>query len=85
MTNAGIIHFTSTSSGRVMSFDRKTGDLVWSHNFETPVVAAYLLDSRDGLISVPFNSIGDDTLDHIMEDATTLSNGQGIKNSNIEL
>ncbi|VVD04564.1 unnamed protein product, partial [Leptidea sinapis] len=60
-----------------------TGDLVWSHHLETPVVAAYLLD-RDGLISVPFNSIGDDTLDHIMEDATTLRNGQGIKNSNIE-
>ncbi|XP_053607300.1 serine/threonine-protein kinase/endoribonuclease IRE1 isoform X2 [Plodia interpunctella] len=84
LNDYGIIHFTSTSSGRVMSFDRKTGDLVWSHNFETPVVAAYLLD-REGLISVPFNSIGDDTLDHIMEDATTLSNGQGIKNSNIEL
>ncbi|XP_063895238.1 serine/threonine-protein kinase/endoribonuclease IRE1-like [Helicoverpa armigera] len=84
LNDYGIIHFTSTSNGRVMSFDRKTGDLVWSHNFETPVVAAYLLD-RDGLITVPFNSIGDDTLDHIMEDATTLSNGQGIKNSNIEL
>lgn len=67
-----------------MSFNRKTGDLVWALNFETPVVAAYLLD-RDGLISVPFNSIGDDTLDHIMEDASTLRNGQGIKNSNIEL
>lgn len=84
LNDYGIIHFTSTSSGRIMSFDRKTGDLVWSHNLETPVVAAYLLD-RDGLISVPFNSIGDDTLDHIMEDATTLSNGHGIKNSNIEL
>ncbi|CAG9584465.1 unnamed protein product [Danaus chrysippus] len=80
----GIIHFTSTSNGRIMSFNRKTGDLLWSHNFETPVVATYLLD-REGLISVPFNSIGDDTLDHIMEDATTLRNGQGIKNSNIEL
>ncbi|XP_034830294.1 serine/threonine-protein kinase/endoribonuclease IRE1 [Maniola hyperantus] len=84
LNDYGIIHFTSTSNGRVMSFDRKTGDLVWSHNFETPVIAAYLLD-REGLISVPFNSIGDDTLDHIMEDATTLTNGQGIKNSNIEL
>nr|XP_026488501.1 serine/threonine-protein kinase/endoribonuclease IRE1 [Vanessa tameamea] len=84
LNDYGIIHFTSTSNGRVMSFDRKTGDLVWSHNFETPVVAAYLLD-REGLISVPFNSIGDDTLDHIMEDASTLRNGQGIKNSNIEL
>ncbi|KAJ2946162.1 hypothetical protein O0L34_g5095 [Tuta absoluta] len=84
LNDYGIIHFASTSSGRVMSFDRKTGDLVWSHNLETPVVAAYLLD-RDGLISVPFNSIGDDTLDHIMEDASTLRNGQGIKNSNIEL
>ncbi|CAG9094292.1 unnamed protein product [Plutella xylostella] len=84
LNDYGIIHFTSTSSGRVMSFNRKTGDLVWALNFETPVVAAYLLD-RDGLISVPFNSIGDDTLDHIMEDASTLRNGQGIKNSNIEL
>ncbi|XP_049868992.1 serine/threonine-protein kinase/endoribonuclease ire-1 [Pectinophora gossypiella] len=84
LNDYGVIHFTSTSSGRVMSFDRKTGDLVWSHNLETPVVAAYLLD-RDGLISVPFNSIGDDTLDHIMEDASTVRNGQGIKNSNIEL
>ncbi|XP_045525951.1 serine/threonine-protein kinase/endoribonuclease IRE1 [Pieris brassicae] len=84
LNDYGIIHFTSTSNGRIMSFARKSGDLVWSHNFETPVVAAYLLD-RDGLISVPFNSIGDDTLDHIMEDATTLRNGQGIKNSNIEL
>ncbi|KOB71168.1 Serine/threonine-protein kinase/endoribonuclease ire-1 [Operophtera brumata] len=51
LNDYGIIHFTSTSNGRVMSFDRKTGDLVWSHNFETPVVAAYLLD-RDGLISL---------------------------------
>ncbi|XP_047529274.1 serine/threonine-protein kinase/endoribonuclease IRE1 [Vanessa atalanta] len=84
LNDYGIIHFTSTSNGRIMSFDRKTGDLVWSHNFETPVVAAYLLD-REGLLSVPFNSIGDDTLDHIMEDASTLRNGQGIKNSNIEL
>ncbi|XP_037872627.1 serine/threonine-protein kinase/endoribonuclease IRE1 [Bombyx mori] len=84
LNDYGTIHFTSTSNGRVMSFDRKTGDLVWSHNFGTPVVAAYLLD-RDGLISVPFNSIGDDTLDHIMEDAKTLSNGKGLKNSNIEL
>ncbi|CAH2268974.1 jg15999 [Pararge aegeria aegeria] len=84
LNDYGIIHFTSTSNGRIMSFDRKTGDLVWSHNFETPVIAAYLL-GREGLISVPFNSIGDDTLDHIMEDATTLRNGQGIKNSNIEL
>ncbi|KAL0892911.1 hypothetical protein ABMA27_014590 [Loxostege sticticalis] len=84
LNDYGIIHFASTSSGRLMSFDRKTGDLVWSHNFETPVVAAYLLD-REGLISVPFSSIGDDTLDHIMEDATTLRDGQGIKNSNIEL
>ncbi|CAG5031807.1 unnamed protein product [Parnassius apollo] len=84
LNDYGIIHFTSTSNGRIMSFDRKTGDLVWSHNLETPVVAAYLLD-RQGLISVPFNSIGDDTLDHILEDATTLRNGQGIKNSNIEL
>ncbi|KAJ0177114.1 hypothetical protein K1T71_007123 [Dendrolimus kikuchii] len=84
LNDYGTIHFTSTSSGRIMSFDRKTGDLVWSHNLETPVVAAYILD-RDGLISVPFNSIGDDTLDHIMEDASTLSNGHGIKNSNIEL
>ncbi|XP_028168427.1 serine/threonine-protein kinase/endoribonuclease IRE1 isoform X2 [Ostrinia furnacalis] len=84
LNDYGIIHFASTSSGRLMSFDRKTGDLVWSHNFETPVVATYLLD-REGLISVPFNSIGDDTLDHIMEDATTLRDGQGIKNSNIEL
>ncbi|GBP65201.1 hypothetical protein EVAR_50008_1 [Eumeta japonica] len=84
MNDYGIIHFTSTSNGRVMSFDRKTGDLVWSLNLETPVVATYLLD-RDGLISVPFNSIGDDTLDHIMEDATTLKDGQGIKNSDMEL
>lgn len=84
LNDYGIIHFTSTSSGRVMSFNRKTGDLVWSHNFETPVIAAYLLDTN-GLISVPFNSIGDDTLDHIMEDASTLRNGHGIKNSNIEL
>ncbi|XP_038211674.1 serine/threonine-protein kinase/endoribonuclease IRE1 [Zerene cesonia] len=84
LNDYGIIHFTSTSNGRIMSFNRKTGDLVWSHNFETPVIAAYLLD-REGLISVPFNSIGDDTMDHIMEDATTLRNGQGIKNSNIEL
>lgn len=80
----GTIHFTSTSNGRVMSFDRTTGDLVWSLDLETPVVAAYLLD-RDGLISVPFNSVGDDTMDHIIEDVTTLRHGKGLKNSNMEL
>lgn len=67
-----------------MSFDRKTGQMIWSHDMQSPVVAAYLLD-REGLISVPFNSVGDDTMNHIIDDVSLLQNGQGFKHSNIEL
>ncbi|XP_077295002.1 serine/threonine-protein kinase/endoribonuclease IRE1-like [Arctopsyche grandis] len=85
MSNSyGIVHFTSTSNGKITSFDRKTGQIMWNLDMQSPVVAAYILD-RDGLISVPFNTVGDDTMKHIMEDVSSLQNGQGFKHSNIEL
>lgn len=80
----GIVHFTSTNSGRIKSFNQKTGEMIWSHDMKSPIVAAYLLD-RDGLISVPFNTVGDDTMDHIMDDVSSLRHNNGLKHSNIEL
>lgn len=58
------IHFTSTSTGRIITMDRTRGVLMWDHDFGSPIVAIYMLDS-DGLLNIPFTSMANHTLEYL--------------------
>lgn len=73
-----MVHFTSTSSGRVITLDRRRGNLLWDGDLGSPVVGAYLLDP-EGLISVPFTSLANHTIIYLQEQLVT--NGL-LENSN---
>lgn len=59
-----LAHFTSSSSGKLLTMDRRRGTLLWEIDFGSPVVGVYLLDS-DGLLSVPFTGLATNTLTHL--------------------
>lgn len=56
------IHVTSSESGSVVTLDRKTGSFIWEKQFSSPVIAVFLL-GREGLLSVPFNTVSQKVLD----------------------
>lgn len=61
------IHVTSSTSGKVVTMNRKTGGFVWERlDIKSPVVAIFLL-SRDGFLSVPFTTVGDDVIDKVVD------------------
>lgn len=60
--NYEMVHFMGSSSGRVVTMDRRTHSHLWSNKFGSPVIGVYILDS-DGLISCPFTSVAEGTLD----------------------
>lgn len=60
------IHLTSSSSGMIATLNRKKGTFLWQKDLSSPVVATFLLSS-DGLLSVPFTTVSDETLNGIIE------------------
>lgn len=60
-----IIHFTSASSGKVVTIDR-FGNILWDINLGSPVIAVYTIGSS-GLLSLPFNSVADSTLNDLLK------------------
>lgn len=62
LKNYEMVHFMGSSSGRVITMDRRTHTHLWSGKYESPVIGVYILDS-DGLISCPFTSVAEETLD----------------------
>jgi serine/threonine-protein kinase/endoribonuclease IRE1 len=61
-----LAHFTSPSTGSVLTYDRETGQLLWQRELESPVIAVYSVDeATSNLISVPFNPIAPETLDKL--------------------
>lgn len=64
-----LIHFTGSSSGRILTLDKDTGSLLWQMQHDSPVIAMYLLETR-GLLNVPFTSIAESTLDNLIEEVS---------------
>lgn len=61
-----LVHFTSPSSGTVLTYERATGELLWQKQLNSPVVALYSVDyTHSSLISVPFTSIASETLNRL--------------------
>ncbi|XP_044252297.1 serine/threonine-protein kinase/endoribonuclease IRE1-like [Tribolium madens] len=64
MNNYDLVHFASSSTGRLVTMDRRRGNLLWDSDLGSPVVAAYVLDS-DGLLVAPFTSLANHTLNYL--------------------
>ncbi|KAK5899231.1 hypothetical protein CesoFtcFv8_008730 [Champsocephalus esox] len=54
-------HLVSSGDGLVVTVDRETGDVLWSQNYESPVVGVYLY-SGDSLRHAPHLSLAMETL-----------------------
>lgn len=58
------LHFASSSTGRIVTIDRRTNELLWELNMNSPLASVYLLD-LDGLISVPFTIMANHSLSNL--------------------
>ncbi|KAK4874212.1 hypothetical protein RN001_013572 [Aquatica leii] len=59
-----LVHFASTSTGRLITMDRRRGSLLWDIDLESPVVSVYILDSS-GLLTLPFTNMANHTISHM--------------------
>lgn len=59
-----LVHFASSSTGKLLTLNRRTGDLLWEIDLNSPVIAMYLL-SLEGLIKVPFSSLSNHTIHYL--------------------
>jgi serine/threonine-protein kinase/endoribonuclease IRE1 len=72
---AEFIHVTSSTSGKIVTMNRKTGGFLWEKlDVKSPIVAIFLL-GPDGFLSVPFTTVADDIIrkvvDYSKNDETT--------------
>ncbi|KAB0793431.1 hypothetical protein PPYR_13051 [Photinus pyralis] len=67
LNNYELVHFASSSTGRLVTMDRRRGSLVWDIDTESPVVAIYIMDPS-GLLSLPFTSMANHTIGHLATD-----------------
>ena len=57
------LHFTSPSTGTILTYDRESGQLLWQAELESPVIALYSVDvGTSTLISVPLTVVAPETL-----------------------
>jgi serine/threonine-protein kinase/endoribonuclease IRE1 len=61
------IHVTSSTSGKVVTMNRKSGEFLWEiKSIKSPIVSIFLL-GRDGLLSVPFTTVAEDVIDKVVD------------------
>ncbi|CAN8002906.1 unnamed protein product, partial [Ixodes hexagonus] len=61
-----LAHFTSSESGRVLTFYKDTGDFLWERELGSPVVAVYQVGEEGVLRRLPFTPVAHRTLEDIM-------------------
>ncbi|KAI4494432.1 hypothetical protein M0802_008924 [Mischocyttarus mexicanus] len=71
--NYDLVHFTTSSTGRVVTLDKRLGTVLWQLNLESPVIATYSV-TKDGLLTLPFTSVAEGTLDNLLEHFVTKPN-----------
>lgn len=58
---------TSSTSGKIVTMNRKSGGFLWERlDIKSPIIAIFLL-GRDGFLSVPFTTVGDDVIDKVVD------------------
>lgn len=65
-----MVHFTASSTGRVVTLDRRTGKSLWELDIESPVIAMYTV-TKEGLLTVPFSSIADSVVEKFATNVMT--------------
>ncbi|CRL01658.1 CLUMA_CG014880, isoform A [Clunio marinus] len=61
------IHVTSSTSGKIVTIDRKTGGFLWERlDIKSPIVSVFLL-SRDGFLSVPFTPVAEEVIGKVID------------------
>lgn len=60
-----LAHFTSSESGRVLTFYKDTGDFLWERELGSPVVAVYQVGEEGALRRLPFTPVAHQTLEDI--------------------
>ncbi|XP_077279454.1 serine/threonine-protein kinase/endoribonuclease Ire1 isoform X2 [Temnothorax americanus] len=63
MEDYDLVHFTTSSTGRVVTLDR-LGRILWKLDLKSPVIAMYTV-TKNGLLMVPFTSIADPLLENV--------------------
>ncbi|XP_058791502.1 serine/threonine-protein kinase/endoribonuclease IRE1 isoform X2 [Phymastichus coffea] len=63
--NYGLAHFTASSSGQVVTLDSE-GNILYDIDLGSPVIAVYAI-SKDGLITVPFTSVAESTINGLLK------------------
>lgn len=58
------VHFGGSASGRVATYRRGSGRLLWDLDLGSPLVAVFLRTNQE-MASVPFTSMEDATLDRL--------------------
>ena len=61
-----LAHFTDSSTGSLVTLDRKSGVIEWERHIGSPIVAMYRLEG-DGIVNVPFTSVSKETLTNLLE------------------
>ncbi|PIC44211.1 hypothetical protein B9Z55_004657 [Caenorhabditis nigoni] len=59
-------HYTSSSHGQILTFDKDTGKIQWQADLKQPIVALYLL-RNDGLHKLPFEVMGKETMENVQQ------------------
>ncbi|KOX79225.1 Serine/threonine-protein kinase/endoribonuclease ire-1 [Melipona quadrifasciata] len=73
--NYDLVHFATSSTGRIVTVDRRLGIILWELDVQSPVIAVYIV-REDGLLTVPFTSVADQTLNLLLERFAKPSNIQ---------
>lgn len=61
------IHVTSSTSGKIVTMNRKTGSFLWEKlDINSPIIAIFLL-GPDGFLSVPFTTVAEDIIEKVVE------------------
>lgn len=60
------IHVTSSTSGKVVTMNRKSGEFLWEKlDIKSPIIAIFLL-GPEGFLSVPFTTVAEDIIDKVV-------------------
>ncbi|KAB7504891.1 Serine/threonine-protein kinase/endoribonuclease IRE1 [Armadillidium nasatum] len=79
--NYDLIHYTATGEGSILTVDQKTGIPIWNMEFESPVVAMYIIDTASSLTSVPLTTVTSHTLQRLSCNLKEFSHVEGVESS----
>lgn len=61
---SGLVLFASSSTGKIIALDRRSGHFFWELELESPAVGIYLLNS-EGLLTVPYTILANHTITYL--------------------